>query len=168
MTIRSLCLFAAMSCGLVLAATSSSHAFVPCGVTLPDDKVGCAKPFVEGVVDHQWVGIIVHFSGGNGGPNELDPITIARGGNGLLTVSLPPIKPEGQYGDRMWAWFDNDKLYVGNAIYLPGEAHCCYTHVAVRQYGFMPNGLIVEHTATLPSNATHAQMYAALKGSPPI
>lgn len=138
---------------------------VPCGVTLPDVKDGCASPFIEGVVDHQWVGLVVRFSGGNGGADELDPVTVARGGNGLLTVTLPPIKPEGQYGDRMGAWFDNDKLFVSNAIYLPGEAHCCFTHITVREYGFTPKGLSIERTASVASNATRPVIYAALKSA---
>lgn len=150
----------------VLAGAHGRAELVPCGVTMPDAKDGCGKPFVEGVVDHQWVGLIAHYTGGNGGVDALYPFTVGRGGNGLRTITLPAIKTEGEYGDRMYAWFANDKLYVVNAIYLPGEAHCCFTHNSVRQYGFDERGLVRERTTTVATTATRAQIYAALAKAP--
>lgn len=161
MPIRFLIAIAAVTI-LALWPHASHAATVPCSVMMPDATDGCGKPFVDGVVDHQWVGIIIHFSGSNGGADELFPFTIGRGGNGLLTITLPAIKPEGQYGDRMDAWFANGKLYVLNSVYLPGEAHCCNSHVTVRQFGFAGKALVRERTASVPAAATRAQIYAAL------
>lgn len=151
---------------LALLAISSggrpTFGTVPCHVTMPDATDGCGSPFAQGVVDGQWVGLIFHFSGSNGGADQLLPITVGRGGNGLLTIAMPAIKPEGTYGDRMDAWFANSKLYVMNSIYLPGEAHCCNTQITARRYGFNPKGLHLEHTVTLPAASTHVQIAIAL------
>lgn len=138
-----------------------ARAAVPCDVTMPDANDGCGKPFVDGVVDHQWVGIIIHFSGSNGGADALYPFTVGRGANGLLTINLDPIKPEGQYGDRMEAWFAGGKLYVLNAVYLPGESHFNNKNVTVRQFGFVGKALVRQRTASVSASATHAQMYTA-------
>lgn len=137
--------------------------FVPCGVLLKSSAAKCASPFIDGVVDGQWVGLVMHFSGGNGGANRIFVVTVGPGGNGELTIALPDIKPEGPDGDRMGAWFARGKLYVTNAVYLPGEAHCCYTNVTVRQFGFHGQSVGLERTATVPSNATKDQIYQALE-----
>jgi|GEM_PF-6114795 len=68
----------------------------------------------------------------------------------------------------MSAEFRHGKLYVFNAVYLPGEAHCCYTHEAVRRFGFHNNRLAMETLATVPINASQQQIDAALALGPRI
>ena len=136
------------------------QATVPCEAFAQGIK--CANPILEGIVDHQWIGLILHFDGTNGGPDAIHIVAIGVGGNGLETIALPPIKPDGEYGDRMDASFRDGKLFVSNAIYLPGEAHCCFTHRTYRRFGFHNDKLLVEREATVPSGATAAQVDAAL------
>jgi hypothetical protein len=139
-------------------------ASVPCGVF--GNSSGCPNPVVQGVVDGQWVGLIYHFDGTNGGPNTIGVVVVGVGGNGYSTTALQVIEPEGQYGDRMEAQFVDGKLWVKNAVYLPGEAHCCYTRIAVRQFGFHGKRLQVEEMASVPTDATQAQIRAALRTGP--
>jgi hypothetical protein len=116
----------------------------------------------------QWIGFLLHFDGSNGGPDALSVVTIGFGGNGLQTIVLPAIKPDGG-GDRMGASFRKGKLIViivSNAFYLPGEAHCCFTHTTIRRYGFHDRRLLVEREATVPSAATAAEQDAALEHGP--
>lgn len=140
-------------------------ASVPCNV-FGNSSAPCPNPIVQGVVDGQWVGLIYHFDGTNGGPDSITVVSVGVGGNGYSTAELQVIKPEGQYGDRMEAQFVGGKLWVKNAIYLPGEAHCCYTHTAVRQFGFHAKRLQVEEMASVTNNATQAQIRAALRAGP--
>jgi hypothetical protein len=139
-------------------------ASVPCAVF--GNSSGCPNPIVQGVVDGQWVALIYHFDGTNGGPNTIGVVVVGVGGNGYSTTALQVIEPEGQYGDRMEAQFVDGKLWVKNAVYLPGEAHCCYTHIAVRQFGFHSKRLAVEDTASVPTDATQVQIRAALNTGP--
>ena len=132
---------------------------VPCAVFAHGS---CASPFTEGVVDGQWIGVLLRFTGSNGGADSIDVVSVGFGGNGLKTLFLGQIKPEGQYGDRMWARIAGGKLYVFNAVYLPGEAHCCYTHDAVQRYGFHDRKLERESVATVPLNASQAEIDKAL------
>jgi hypothetical protein len=153
----------AIGLGSLLLFTGGVASAVPCrgfgGLT-------CPNPIVQGTVDGQWIGIIYHFDGTNGGPSSLLALTIGVGGNGALTVPLGVIKPEGGYADRMNAEFRAGKLYVSNAIYLPGEAHCCYTQIAVRRYGFRFRKLVIERLATIASGASASEVDAALEKGP--
>jgi hypothetical protein len=135
---------------------------VPCNV-FGHSGYGCPNPIVQGVVDGQWVALIYHYDGTNGGPDSIAVVSIGTGGNGFLTGALQVIKAEGQYGDRMEAQFIGGKLWVKNAVYLPGEPHCCNSHLAVRQYGFHDRRLAVEEEASVPVKATESQVRAALQ-----
>ena len=135
--------------------------FVSCAVFAPG--VHCADPILQGMVDGQWVGLILHYNGTNGGPDRIAVVSIGLGGNGESTLVLPTIKPVGASGDRMNASFREGKLFIWNAVYLPGEAHCCYTHIAVRRFGFHGKKLQMEREATVPNNATAAAIDAALE-----
>jgi hypothetical protein len=141
--------------------TSAQPASVACGVFGPG--IRCINPISQGVVDGQWIGLIFRYNGTNGGPDAIDVVTIGLGGNGMLTMQLPRIKPAGDYGDRMGAVFRNGKLIVSNAIYLPGEAHCCFTHMAVRRFGFHDRRLVAERLATVPNAASATQIDAVLE-----
>lgn len=156
----------AVSLLVLMVSGNSGVAFagVPCSVF--GSTSSCPNPIVEGVVDGQWVGLIYHFDGTNGGPDGIGVVTVGVGGNGYLTTVLQAIKAEGQYGDRMQAEFVGGKLWVKNAVYLPGEAHCCYSHIAVRQFGFHGRRLQVEKMASVPTNATQEQIRAALRAGP--
>ena len=94
---------------------------VPCNVFFAGN---CPNPIVQGVVDGQWIAVIYHYNGTNGGPDSLNIVTVGAGGNGYLTSTLQTIQPALD-GDRMDAQFVGGKLWVRNAIYLPEEAHCC-------------------------------------------
>lgn len=149
----------AVAISILPSAARASSNTVPCNVLGQGD---CANPFLEGVVDGQWLGLIFQFGGGNGGATAADVESIGYGGNGWKTVSLGEIKAEGEYGDRMFAKFVHAKLYVFNAVYLPGEAHCCFTHYAVRRYGFHDRQLMMERLATVPTVASQSDVDRAL------
>lgn len=143
------------------ASAAQRSDLVPCGVFA--QGITCVNPITEGIVDGQWIALIFHYDGTNGGPDAIDVVTVGLGGNGLQTMTLSQIKPAGQYGDRISARFRNGKLIISNAIYLPGEAHCCYTHTAVRRFGFHNKRLMVEREATVPATATATQVDSALE-----
>lgn len=105
--------------------------------------------FEQGTVDGHWVGLVIDYRGGNGGAYDAIVYTMRVGGNGLLLHPSGKIKAEGQYADRLGALFANNKLYIVNAVYLPGEAHCCYTHDAVQRFGFQGDELVQEGIATV-------------------
>jgi hypothetical protein len=131
---------------LALALLNSGavvSASVPCAVF--GNSSGCPNPIVQGVVDGQWVGLIYHFDGTNGGPNTIGVVVVGGGGNGYSTTALQVIEPEGQYGDRMDAHFVDGKLWVENA-----------------EFGFHGKRLAVEETASVPTDATQVQIRAAL------
>lgn len=150
----------------LLGSSAAAFAGVPCSIF--GGASDCPNPIMEGVVDGQWVGLIYHYDGTNGGPDSIGVVAIGFGGNGYATTVLQAIKPEGQYGDRMQTEFVGGKLWVKNAIYLPGEAHCCYSHIAVRQFGFHNRRLQMEEIASVPTNASHQQIRAALRAGPQI
>lgn len=152
-----------VSVALALCTSAASAANVPCAVFAQGN---CPSPIVQGIVDGQWIALIYHYDGTNGGPTSIGVVTVGAGGNGYLTTTLQTIQPA-DGGDRMDAQFANGKLWVRNAIYLPGEAHCCYTHVVVRQFGFHDKRLRVERTAQVAADATHAQIAAALRAGKP-
>lgn len=135
---------------------------VPCDV-FGHSGYGCPNPVVQGVVDGQWVALIYHYDGSNGSPDSIAVVSIGTVGNGFLTGALQVIKAEGQHGDRMEAQFVGRKLWVKNAVYLPGEAHSSYSHIAVRQFGFYGKRLQAEEMASVPTNASQAQIRTALK-----
>ena len=148
---------------LGLCTVAPAAANVPCNIFA---KGECPSPIVQGVVDGQWIALIYHYNGTNGGPVGIGVVTVGAGGNGYLTTTLPTIAPADD-GDRMDAQFVNGKLWVRNSIYLPGEAHCCNTHVIVRQFGFSGKRLRVERTATVAADATRALIAAALRAGKP-
>jgi hypothetical protein len=152
-----------VSLALALCVSPASAANVPCNVFA---KGQCPSPIVQGVVDGQWIALIYRYDGTNGGPVGIGVVTVGAGGNGYLTTTLQTIAPA-DGGDRMDAQFAAGKLWVRNAIYLPGEPHCCYTHVIVRQLGFSEKRLHVERTATVAADATRAQIAAALRAGKP-
>jgi hypothetical protein len=144
---------------LALFTAPASAENVPCSVF---SSGNCPNPIVEGVVDGQWIALIYHYDGTNGGPTSIGVVTVGAGGNGYLTTDLQTIAPADD-GDRMDAQFVGGKLWVKNAIYLPGEPHCCYTHAMVRQFGFHGKRLRVERMATVAAAATRLQIAAALR-----
>lgn len=147
--------------------TTAQSASVPCARFGGSDGT-CSNPIVQGVVDRQWIAVLEHYNGTNGGPDELTVVSIGVGGNGEQTISLGVIKPEGESGDRMDAWFQSDKLYVTNAIYLPGEAHCCYTQRTVRRFGIQGKRLALERLATVSSSASRRAINSALDRAPSL
>jgi hypothetical protein len=90
--------------------------------------------------------------------------TVGAGGNGPKIIFLGSIKSED--GDRMGITFRYRKLYVWNAIYLPGEAHCCFRHMVVRRSGFHGNASLPEREATVLDGASEKQVDAALEAGP--
>ena len=146
------------------AATSPTHT-VPCAVFGLGAAATCDSPFIEGVVDGQWIGLVMDYSGTNGFASKMWAYAVGAG-NGPATESLGTIEAltagGSMPGDRLWPTFRHGKMYVVNAIYLAGQAHCCNTKVVVRRYGFHDRKLTVEAQATVASSATQAQVDAAL------
>lgn len=142
---------------------AATAAEVPCNVFAAGN---CPNPIVQGVVDGQWIALIYHYNGTNSGPDSINVVTVGAGGNGYLTSDLQRIAPVLD-GDRMDAQFASGKLWVKNAIYLPNEAHCCYTHISVRQFGFRNKRLYVERSTTVRSDATQSQIQRALSSARP-
>lgn len=105
--------------------------------------------FRQGTVDGRWVGLVLDFSGTNGGSDHALIFMVGPGGNGLKTTEGRQIAAEGQYGDRMDGLFANGKLYVTNDIYLPAEPHCCPTHAVVQRFGFHNGELVREGFASI-------------------
>lgn len=109
-------------------------------VQLPHDGPG-----VSGLVDGRSVTVIINAGGGNGGASDVTAFWYTVGPNGYQLAQLR-IKTPGSNGDRMQATFARGKLYITNAIYLSGEAHCCYTHLAVQRFGVI---VTAAHDASL-------------------
>jgi hypothetical protein len=152
-----------VSLALAWCTGAAAAADVPCNVFAQGN---CPSPIVQGVADGQWIALIYHYNGTNGGPIGIGVVTVGAGGNGYLTTTLQTIEPA-DGGDRMDAQFVGGKLWIRNSIYLPSEAHCCNTHVVVRQYGFHQKRLHVERTATVAAAATRAEIAAALRAAKP-
>ncbi len=113
--------------------------------------------FREGVVDGQWVGLVLDLSGTNGGASRAIVYMVVIGGNGLKTVELTKsLMAEGPSGDRMSALFAKGKLYVTNDIYLPGEPHCCPTHETIQRFGIHDGRLVREGFGTIPVTDSHS------------
>lgn len=89
-------------------------------------------PSVSGAVGGTPVTVVYDYSGGNGGAFGVTAFWLTAGGNGYLTAQKKIHVL--QAGDRMTAFFRGGRLYLANAIYLNGEAHCCYTHLAVQRF----------------------------------
>jgi hypothetical protein len=66
-------------------------ALVSCSILGPGAGATCPDPIAQGTVDGQWVGVIEHFNGTNGGPDKLETIAVGYGGNGPSSVVLGEI-----------------------------------------------------------------------------
>jgi hypothetical protein len=123
----------------------------------PDPKI-CASysggkpchfsPVREGTVDGYRVVVILMDNGTNGEASSAHLFVHGAGGNGGATADLGLI-PAYQ-GDRMDALFAGGKLYLTNEIYLPGEAHCCGTHIVASKFGFEGQKLVFYGSKTFP------------------
>jgi hypothetical protein len=151
--------------GPIGPAAADTPSSVPCAVYGAPKVATCFSPFQQGVVDGQWIGIIAHYNGTNGGADSMRIVSIGAGGNGEETIPVGVFAPSGTGGDRMVAVFTGGKLWLKNAVYLNGEAHCCFTHVAVRQYGFHGGKLQQEREVTVAADASDATIRAALASS---
>ncbi len=147
--------------------TTAQGAPVPCS-KLGRDNRPCQNPIVQGVVDKQWIAVLKHYNGTNGGPDVLTVLGIGIGADGPQTVNLGVIKPEGEGADRMDVWFASNKLYVTNAIYLPNESYCCYARRMARRFGFQGKKLALERLATVPSGASQRTISATLDRAPSL
>jgi hypothetical protein len=117
----------------------NSQIEVPCGVLpLPDrgKNIRGASAFVEGIVQARWVGAVMVYDGTNGGASSAHIFAVGGGGNGPLYTDLGIISVAGPGGDRLAAHFAEDRLYMVNDIYLPGQPHCCPTNFVVQRFGF--------------------------------
>lgn len=160
--------FAVFACALTAPLqTGAQGSPVPCS-KLGRNSARCQNPILEGVVDKQWIAVLKHYNGTNGGPDVLSVVGIGMGADGPQTVSLGVIKPEGQGADRMDAWFQSSKLYVSNAIYLPNEPYCCYSRRMARRFGFQGKKLALERLATVPSGASQHAISATLDRAPSL
>ena len=147
--------FLSVCAGVVILWNAGSEAQAqpkPCPTNKPPLE---SSAFSNGLVDGRWIGLVFDFDGTNGGATRARAYTVAIGGNGLRTIDLGFMKADD--GDRLVAIFASGKLYLYNAVYLHGEAHCCASHIAVQRFGFRNNVLAREGASTValpPSPAT--------------
>lgn len=144
---------------VTLAATALLCTTLPAAARC--DRSADTSAFVQGGVNGTWVGLVLMFDGTNGGATSASAYATVPGGNGFLTQPLSKItavtRPgDAMDGDRMSGFVRNGRLYVTNAVYGKGEAHCCATHVAVRRYTFVHGRLTQEAAATLATASLYA------------
>jgi hypothetical protein len=143
---------------LLLAASTmanSQAATVPCsklhlgGQGTPS----CPRPFIEGIVDGQWVGLVINYTGGNNGIDKVRAFSIGLGANGDMTFDLGTITVEdyGGWSGDMEVRLVNGKLWVINPAHdYYHQSHFGFAKALVRQYGFYGRELIVEKRAFVP------------------
>lgn len=149
------------------AANSAPLKEVPCPVFGMAHHGACTDPVHEGIVDGQWIAVVVNYGGTDEGARSLIVYTVGMA-NGNMTIPLAPIAPSGNGGNHMSVRFAGGKLIVYNAIYRKDEALCCPAQMIVRRFGFDANAqkLHAESSATLPLTATDAQVDKALGITP--
>jgi hypothetical protein len=134
---------------------SSQAATVPCsklhlgGQGTPS----CPRPFMEGIVDGQWLGLVIDYTGGNNGMDKVMTFSIGQGGMVPKTFYLGTITVEDNFGwsGDMEVRFVNGKLWVINPDHdYSHQSHFGFAQVLVRQYGFYGRQLIVEKRAFVP------------------
>jgi hypothetical protein len=143
-----LLVFGVLLMGQPAIAASSD---VPCGVFSSFNgyvRPGpCGNPFSEGVVDGQWIGIVMMFSGGNGGAISAHLYGAGHGGNGPLTIDLGHIDAISEYGnaapDGLQIFFKHGKLIAVNKV-----AHNSWDNFVGRQFGFHNSKLVSEKQTT--------------------
>lgn len=158
-------ILAALALSVVMVAGAPKQAKaagVPCRVFGTTGATNCPNPFMQGVVDYQWIGLVSLYTGTNADATEIIVFAIGVGGNGYSTIPLMRIDGGEDNGDRMSAHFIDNKLWIISQIYLPGQAHCCPTQEAVRQFGFHDRKLRVEVTVTAPLGSSDGVIRQAL------
>jgi len=108
---------------------------------------------MEGIVDGQWVGLVINYTGGNNGIDKVRAFSIGLGANGDMTFDLGTIAVEdyGGWSGDMEVRFVNGKLWVINPDHdYSHQSHFGFARVLVRQYGFYGRELIVEKRAFVP------------------
>jgi hypothetical protein len=108
---------------------------------------------MEGIVDGQWIGLVLHYTGGNNGIDKAIVFSVGRGGMTTMTFYLGTISYKDAFGwtGDMDFRFVNGKLW---AIYPDRDyyhqAHFGFTRVNVEQYGLYGREFEVEKRATMP------------------
>jgi hypothetical protein len=129
---------------------------VPCSkVHRPGGEVAdrCPSPFMQGIVDGQWIGLVLHFTGGNNGVDGVAAYSVGGSANGVETFYLGTIKAEDNFGwtGDIEVRFVNGKLWVINPDHdYYHQSHLGFAQVLVRQYGFYGPQLEVEKRAFVP------------------
>jgi hypothetical protein len=140
---------------IACTAAASQAATVPCsklhlgGQGTPT----CPRPFMEGTVDGQWLGLVIDYTGGNNGIDKVRAFSIGLGANGDMTFDLGTIAVEDSYGwtGDMEVRFVNGKLWVINPVHdYYHQSHFDFAKALVRQYGFYGRELIVEKRVLVP------------------
>jgi hypothetical protein len=156
--------------GLVFALLASSlqnaqAATVPCAqlhLGGSSHTPTCPNPFVQGVVDGQWIGLLVHYTGGNDGIDKITAFSIGEGAMAPTTFNLGTITTDDAYGfpGDMEARIVHGKLW----IITPNrdanhQSHFGFTSVLVRQYGFYGRNLEIQKRAIVPMPGNVKGMY---------
>jgi hypothetical protein len=113
----------------------------------------CPSPFLEGIVDGQWVGLVLHYTGGNNGVDGAAGYSVGNSAGEAKTFYLGTIKVEDSFGwtGDMEVRFVNGKLWVINPDHdYNHQSHTGFAKALVRQYGFYGPELVVEKRALLP------------------
>lgn len=144
--------FLLMAC----SAVNSEAATVPCSKlheasTMTIER--CPSPFLEGLVEGQWVGLVLDYVGGAYGTIDSAAVySVGNGGGATKTFFLGTIKGEDNFGNSgdLIVRFVAGKLWVINPLhYSASEGHGGFTHALVRQYGFYGPSLTVEKRAII-------------------
>jgi hypothetical protein len=113
----------------------------------------CPSPFLEGIVDGQWIGLVLHYTGGNNGVDGAAVYTVGNSAGAVKTFLLGEIKVEDNFGwtGDMEVRFVDGKLWVINPDHdYNHQSHLGFAQVLVRQYGFYGPQLVVEKRAFVP------------------
>jgi len=88
-------------------------------------------PFVQGVVNGQWIGAVLQ-AGGAGGNVYILPIYAQNAGQVAKIGELQPSSLNG--GTISAVFFANGKMYVTDDLVLPGECEACHDYATVRRF----------------------------------
>lgn len=107
--------------------------------------------FVHGIVDGHEAEVILDDRGGNGGAFDALVYVDARGTllhgspQGIMYRKVSVVGD----GSDLRAFFDAGKIYITNAVYLPGECHACSRNTSAQEFGFEHGKLTSEGVVTV-------------------
>jgi hypothetical protein len=108
---------------------------------------------MQGIVDGQWVGVVLDFGGGNQGINKATVISVGAGANGYKTYYLGVL----QYRDAFGWTGDIEMRFVHGKLWMlhPDRAynepaHFGFRRIEVDEYGLYGSNLERQRTGLVP------------------